>query len=616
MYHTLNPEQKEAVFHREGHILVVAGPGSGKTHTITMRISHLIDKGIKPEEIVAITFTTRAAREMTERLRRYGFYREGLFVGTIHALGKKVIEEEGLRVSLVDRTELLKLLRSLFTDRKIEEIFESLCLYRNTCRVSSDKELQEIYQRYTEVLQERGLSDFEHLLEIPLTLMSRPEGCALQRRVKEIIVDEFQDINPLQYEFIKALSRKGARVFAVGDDDQAIYSFRGGNALSLQEFMKDFFPSKLIILRDNYRNPPTILSVAERVVRNNRERIEKDIKSIKHSGKVVTYVSLPDENKEASYIADEIKKRIGGTGYHDLSYTSTQRSLSDIAILVRINAMIPPIKKALQERGIPCRTIEQKGVLEYESIRVILDYVSFLLCPENDEALKRIINIPKRGVGEKTLHVLTEKAHLSGLSLIKVIERDKNLNENFKKFIQFIENIRQNYFGNIFDIIKGTVELLGLMDYYKREEEVIEALMEIAYGFKYLGVEEGFRRVKEELAFLRGEDLYSSGAEAVYIMTMHASKGLEFPVVFIAGLEDGIVPLSMDGRETNEEEERRLLYVAMTRAGEELVLTSSRRRFLFGRLRYTKRTPLLDISGNIKEVDIRDDRKVFQKSLF
>jgi DNA helicase-2/ATP-dependent DNA helicase PcrA len=154
------------------------------------------------------------------------------------------------------------------------------------------------------------------------------------------------------------------------------------------------------------------------------------------------------------------------------------------------------------------------------------------------------------------------------------------------------------------------------MDYYKREEEVIEALMEIAYGFKYLGVEEGFRRVKEELAFLRGEDLYSSGAEAVYIMTMHASKGLEFPVVFIAGLEDGIVPLSMDGRETNEEEERRLLYVAMTRAGEELVLTSSRRRFLFGRLRYTKRTPLLDISGNIKEVDIRDDRKVFQKSLF
>jgi|Deesub1362B_J571_1020462.scaffolds.fasta_scaffold00104_50 DNA helicase-2/ATP-dependent DNA helicase PcrA len=614
MYHTLNSEQKEVVFQEEGHLLVVAGPGSGKTHTITMRIAHLIDKGIEPEEIVAITFTTRAAREMIERLKRYGFYREKLFVGTIHALGKRIMEEEGIKVTLVNRTEALTLLRSLLTDQNVDKIFDNLCMHRNILRLSSDIKLQEIYYTYTEILKQKGLYDFEHLLEIPIALMNRPEGSALQRRVKEIIVDEFQDINPLQYEFIRVLSKKGARVLAVGDDDQAIYSFRGANAESLQAFIKDFSPSK-VVLKDNYRNPPTILTVAEKVVKCNTKRIEKDIRSTKDSGCVVTYVSLIDESKEASYIADEIRKRLGGTGYHNLSYTSTRRSLSDIAILVRINALISPIKKALDRAGIPCRSIEQKALLEYESVKAILNYLSFILY-HDEEALKRVMNIPKRGIGEKTLSSLIEKANSLKISLIEMIERNKNLSKNFKEFIQFIENIKINYSNNIFSMVKGIIELLGFMDYYKGERVAIEALMEVAYGVQSLDLEEGFRRIRDELVFLRGEDLYRAGSEAVYILTMHASKGLEFPVVFIAGLENGIVPLKMEGRETDEEEERRLLYVAMTRASEELILTSSRRRFLFGTCRHSEKTPLIEINGNIKEVNISEEKKVFQKSLF
>jgi len=614
MYNLLNPDQKKAVFYKDNHLLVLAGPGSGKTQTIIMRICHLLEIGVKEDSIVAITFTNRASNEMLNRLKSLEFYRKELFIGTIHKLGKKIIQEElNYNLKLVNYKEALKILKNMLLHENADIILQEISKVRNFF-LKPSKEINFILKRYIEMLRKNDFMDIDDLLAIPTNIMNQTK---LQKRLKHIIVDEFQDLNPLQYEFIKSLASAGAYVFAVGDDDQSIYSFKGISAIGFKRFSKDFSPSKTVILRQNYRNPKLILSAALHLINKNKNRIPKELFSKKDDENVpISVISLPNEKKEGEFIANTIKKRIGGTGYHDSFISTTSLSFSDFVILVRINAIIPPIKKALEDFGIPCKTILHKSLLDYESVQIVIAYIKVIIFPEDNESLKKIINIPPRGIGEKTFQKLIEKSEKENISFIKVVKKEANKNKKLNIFCKKLQSLKYSQ-DSLYDLINMVIKEFKLDIFYKKEQESLDKLLKISFGLKEKNLCKALNRLQEELIFYKQEDFYEPSAEVVYIMSIHAAKGLEFPIVFIAGAEDNILPLKIGNKESLIEEERRIMYVAMTRAKKELIITYCRERKLFGKKRFHHPSPFIDFHTNLKnEIFIKTDKKIIQQKMF
>ena len=510
----LNEPQKQAVTAAAVPLLVVAGPGTGKTLTIVRRIAWLVHQGVNPANILAVTFTNRAAREMSERTGALlGDQTRDVFIGTFHLLGLRILRETlGSDLTLLGREEQTDLLKPLVGDssRKARTAAERISRIKNGAE-KADKETRGLMERYQTALRDRKAFDFDDLILTPVELLADPAVLSRYRnRFRYLIIDEYQDINPLQYRLIKLIAEDGGGLCAVGDPDQAIYAFRGSDLRNFLDFEQDFPKARRITLSENYRSSGAIVQASGSMIRNNRARLDKNVNAVRDQGARLTVLSLPDEQTEAAAIAGEIEGRMGGTSHYRI-YTGAgtgsqdgSYGFSDFAVIYRTNAQAKVIEEAFNAAGIPCQVLGRGGTRQNK---------------ERDEMIAYLRSV----IGEDGPGTLVD--------------------------------------GNA------------------------DKLLTLA-------------------------DQYDPRADAVALMTMHMAKGLEFRVVFIAGAEDGLVPYTLMKEVCDIEEERRLFYVGMTRAKDELFLLHSRIRFLYGR----KLTPepslfLGEIPSELKDNKLVPDRK-------
>ncbi|MCX8110970.1 MAG: ATP-dependent helicase [Syntrophorhabdaceae bacterium] len=509
----LNKAQIKAVTHTEGPLLVVAGPGTGKTHTIVRRIAYLLDIGVKPHEILAITFTNRAAREMRERTEAFtGQKGIGISIVTFHMFGLNMLRHiTGREFTLIGRDEQVEILKDL-TGGRVKDGLDALDKISKIKNLFDEKGMENnsIYQRYQAILRDMNALDLDDLILLPVELLTRDEKAwSYGEMFRYIMIDEYQDINPSQYRLIKALSRFTWNICAVGDSDQAIYAFRGADVENFLNFERDFHGAEVVVLDENYRSSGIILEASQNLIKNNTKRIKKDIHAIREIENIpIKLISTYDERAEAEAIVREIENRIGAISHFHImqakqsyDYGEGSYRFSDFAILYRTNSQSRKLKEAFVEAGIPFKVI---GDTDSRVLKQI------------EERLKNRLNDISHG---STLESILEEAFSS-------VEDD---------------------------------ELTGL----KRN---------LIFAYRDLPVVEGLSRVIDELSLFTSPDAFDPEADAVHLMTLHMSKGLEFKVVFIAGVEDGIIPYRLSQRDGDDEEERRLFYVGMTRARDELCL--------------------------------------------
>jgi DNA helicase II / ATP-dependent DNA helicase PcrA len=507
----LNQAQQEAVRADSGPVLVVAGPGTGKTLTIIRRIAHLINQAVEPTSIAAVTFTNRAAREMRERATALlGDVSENIFIGTLHLLGLRILQEVlPDRFVIFDREEQIGLLKGLTKgsgltpDEAADKISRAKGLIEDT-----DDGIRGIYDAYQSSLSNNGALDFDDLIAKPLELFQDQYLLAKYRdRVKHIIVDEYQDINPAQYRLLSLLAGESGNICAVGDSDQAIYAFRGADVRNFMNFEEHFSQAQRITLRDSYRSTGTILKASDIMIRNNAARIEKVIRPIKGGGSRITLVSVPDERSEGDIVVGEIEARIGGSSHYSLmrshsrgDFAGASYCFSDFAVIYRTNAQAKALEEAFTELGIPCQIVgKKKGRKRTEAADIVARFKSSGQVPQD------------------SIEALCAELGFADRSIFETSDRE----------------------GRLTDLINM-------------------------------------------LCLLTPADDFDPRGEAVTLMTLHMAKGLEFRVVFIAGVEDGLMPYTLARRPADIEEERRLLYVGMTRAQEELFLLHARNRTVYG----------------------------------
>ncbi|MBI5407818.1 MAG: UvrD-helicase domain-containing protein [Nitrospirae bacterium] len=550
IFHDLNESQRQAVTTTEGPVLVVAGPGTGKTLTIVRRIAYLIQQGAKQENILAVTFTNRAAREMKGRVNALlGSGADKIFIGTFHLLGLKIIRDNLTdEFILYNRDEQTKLVKALFKDsgmnaRQAADRISRIKSFTedsydpsesplveggiinpplkkglgSRCREALQREaggfseqIKRVYGLYQSALAKNSAFDFDDLILKPIEMFGNADSCHFEtlkrvqgdiadndnallkkyrERFKYIIVDEYQDINPAQYRLLRLLAGSDGRICAVGDPDQAIYSFRGADVEHFLNFTKDFGGARTITLTDNYRSTGVILNASGAMIKNNLKRIDKELRPAGESGSPLNIISAPDDKAEGRIIVSEIEKRIGGTSHFKLinkkaadEFSGQSYRFSDFAVIFRTNAQARAIEEAFIESGIPYQVIGKGNSIQKKELEETVSYLRSILKPENPP-------IPPFAKGGLTAN----------------------------------------------------------------EEKLLTAA-----------------------------DFYDPKAEAVTLMTMHTAKGLEFKVVFIAGVEDGLIPFTLNKEDVDIEEERRLFYVGMTRAKDELFLIHARNRFIYG----------------------------------
>jgi superfamily I DNA/RNA helicase len=549
----LNEAQKEAVLATNRHALVVAGPGTGKTLTIVRRIAYLIQQGTSPAHILAVTFTNRAAREMRERI--VALIRDpaaGMFIGTFHLLGLKIMRECGMQPRICTRDEQVSVLASITgrSPKAARQTAERISRVKNLVEIP-DAEIERVIDAYQETLRQEGMCDFDDLCVTPVSLFDT--NLAARRcseAVEHIIVDEYQDISPLQYQLLRRLLGDTASMCAVGDSDQAIYGFRGADMGNFLSFRKDFPDAALIVLSENYRSTVTITGAANAVIRNNCQRIDKDLRASREEGKPITILSAADARAEAEAVAREIETRIGGTSHYRLAGTKTSVdfseasfSFSDFAVLFRTNAQARVFQDALSAWGIPCQVAGDKG---FYQTRTLVERLKSELgsIPENSDSFD-----------------------LQGY--LKAVEKDTGLSDSDSALLQ-----------------------------------------NLAAVYHHLPAREAVIAIIDELALFSAGDAFDPRADAVLIMTLHTAKGLEFKVVFLAGAEQGLIPFTLAGKEADLEEERRLFYVGMTRAKEELLLLHARSRFLYGQRLSGAPSPFLsEIPPHLIKVRSITDKK-------
>ncbi len=549
----LNEAQKEAVLATDRHTLIVAGPGTGKTLTIVRRIAHLIKQGISPEFICAVTFTTRAAREMRERIvTLVGSPFDGMFIGTFHLLGLKIMRGSGMEPAICTRDEQVALLESItgISAKAARQTAERISRIKNLVE-KPDGEIQRIVDAYQGALEQRGMCDFDDLIGIPVNLFdSSPETCHYREAVRHIIVDVYQDISPVQYRLLRRLLRDTARICAVGDSDQAIYGFRGADMGNFLSFREDFPDAATIVLSENYRSTAVVTKAACAVVRNNCHRIDKDVRANREEGKQITVVSVADERAEAEAIAREIEARMGGTSHYRLAgmktsvdFSENTFSFSDFAVLFRTNAQARAFRDVFSAWGIPCQVVGEKGLLQATAL----------------------------------------------------IDRLKGQ----------LTNLRDSFLG--FDL-QGFLKVIEEEVSFSDPEKVLFRYLATVHG--HLPAREALTAIIDELVVFSATDVFDPRADAVPLMTLHTAKGLEFKIVFLAGVEEGLIPFTFGGKDTDIEEERRLFYVGMTRAKDELLLLHARSRFLYGQRLIGAPSPFLsEIPNRLIMVKDTGDKK-------
>jgi DNA helicase-2/ATP-dependent DNA helicase PcrA len=621
----LNPVQQQAVLETEGPLLVFAGAGSGKTRVLTYRIAYLVqEKGIPPWNILAVTFTNKAADEMRERVERLlGQSARGMWVSTFHSACARIlrqhIEPLGFKRNFViyddqDQERHLKtVMKELDLDFKIfhpRAVQSAIDRLKNN-GVTADqyqpspynifqKRLALIYQRYQEDLRRNNGLDFGDLLLFVTLLFRRfPEILrSFQERCRYVMVDEFQDTNLIQYHLIQQLIERHRNICVVGDDDQSIYRWRGAEVGNILNFGKDFPETKVITLEQNYRSTQHILDAANHMVRKNRSRKEKVLWTENPPGNLLGLYVAEDEEGEARFVVKKILEETRRSSQTDF-FEKSGRPYRDIAVFYRINAQSRAIEDELVKQQIPYTVVGGMKFYERKEVKDILAYLKLITNPSDGLSLKRVINVPPRGIGEKTLEKVEAYSREKGLSLYEGMKQA--LKENgfpsaaqakMGEFIGLMEELRQEV--NNLSLGRLGLDLINKTGYLRRLKEEgtdeafsrmenIEELINVMTEFEQEGEEGTLDRFLDKVSLVTDVDLYEDKVNRVSLMTLHCAKGLEFPVVFIVGLEEGLLPHHRRGDEIEDlEEERRLCYVGITRAKEELFLSRAERRSTFG----------------------------------
>ena len=589
----LNPAQKEAVETLSGPVLILAGAGSGKTKTLTHRIANLIANGVLPSEILALTFTNKAAREMRERLARL-LDRENSFnfmpwMGTFHAICVKILRIEAENVGLDknfviydtdDRLALIKrAMKALdISDKRVKPKAAEAAISKAKnegkdpdemladAYYPNQRDIAAIYEKYEDMRQKADAVDFDDLLLYVARMLKNRKDIREKwsKRFRHILIDEYQDTNHIQYQIVKLLVNDDRNICCVGDDWQSIYSWRGADFTNILNFERDFPGAKVIKLEQNYRSTQNILDAAQKVITKNVQRSDKVLFTDAGKGAPITIQQARDEQDEARWVAMTIKK--------------LRRPLSDYAVLYRTNAQSQAFEKAFMDYRIPYKLVGGVRFYDRKEIKDIVAYLHLIVNPRDIISLTRVINVPARGIGEKSVQKILS-GDISGLTAKSAAA--------YEKFVQVLAYLREKNADGAApaDLIE---ELLRKIDYrgYLNDGDALKA-EERNENLTVLVGEAGQYETLDE--FLADAALMSSsdeeaGKDAVTLMTLHAAKGLEFPVVFLVGLEEGLLPhvRSMDESAEDVEEERRLTYVGMTRAMQELFLSFANSRFMFG----------------------------------
>ncbi len=620
--HALNPAQREAVEHVHGPLLVLAGAGSGKTRVLTARIAALIDRhGVPPQRIFAVTFTNKAAGEMKERIGRL-LQRDpsGLWIGTFHSLSARLLRREahllgfGRQFTIYDEDDRLSLIRrlmeqrghstKLFPPRAVQSIISSAknrmtppselaagASFDRLAQVAAD-----VYEAMGPALRAANAMDFDDLLLHPLELFRRhPDRLrAYQDRFSFLLVDEFQDTNRAQYELIRLLGAHG-NVCAVGDDDQSIYGWRGADVRNMQDFLRDFPGARLVRLEENYRSTQVVLDAANGVIAENKGRIGKTLTTRRKGGETVTVLAAADERDEAEWIVRELQRRSAGGDWR----------YGEMAVLYRTNAQSRALEEAFRRAGVPYRLVGAISFYERREVKDLLAYLRLVANPADDEAFLRAIAIPRRGLGETSLATLGRSADAWSHPLLetarmadRVPELRPNVREAFRSFAGLIDGLaaRASRLAPA-DVLEQVVHAVGYESVLLAEgpegadrwENVRELIASAANWSEEVTDEADgtpLERFLAEAALLAAADTVVGREDGVTMMTLHTAKGLEWPVVALTGMEQGLFPLARAEEQLDGlEEERRLCYVGLTRAKDKLYLSWARARRRGGELR-------------------------------
>ncbi len=609
---SLNNEQAHAVTTTEGPLLVLAGAGTGKTRVLTTRVAYILNQQLAfPSQILAVTFTNKAAKEMQHRIDAMaGGASAGLWIGTFHSICLKIIRknftEAGLRqdFSIINQDDQLRLLKDIMKSMKIDEKATSPKMIQAVINRWKDRALlpadvidgdtaSQVYEVYQKRCEELNIIDFGDLILKTITLFKTHADILAEyhRRFKYILVDEYQDTNVAQYLWLRLLAQQRHNICCVGDDDQSIYGWRGAEVGNILRFEKDYDGAQIIRLETNYRSTPDILAAADAVIANNENRLGKTLRAHHKHGSKIKLVSLWDDRVEANYIADEI----------EALQQIKKESLEKMAILVRAGYQTRAFEECFLKRAIPYRILGGLRFYERLEIRDAIAYIRATISQENDLALERIINVPKRGLGDKTIDDLKAQGRANGISLNAAIRRAienktlkpkihdtlSNLIANFDSWKNDFMNENDENYSHV-DVVEKMLNESGYIAMWEGEK-TIEAKGRVENLKELLSALSQFKDISE---FLEHVSLVSDSDDAVQgemisIMTIHGAKGLEFENIFLPGWEEGLFPsqqtLDESGRE-GLEEERRLAYVAITRAKTRLTISFSSSRMVFGNI--------------------------------
>jgi len=641
----LNPQQQAAVRHPGGPLLVLAGAGSGKTRVLTARIAYLIqERGVAPQKIFAVTFTNRAAGEMRSRVAALlGADPKGLWIGTFHSLSARLLRREaahlgfGPNFTIYDQDDSESFIKRLLEQRGLSPkanppraIHAVISSAKNRMLLAEELGAQaesplervaaEIYAQLGPALRQANAMDFDDLLLHPLALFrEHPERLAYwQQRFQHVLVDEFQDTNAAQYRLVKLLAAGHTNLCVVGDDDQAIYGWRGADVRHMLSFQQDFPAATLIKLEQNYRSTQVILDAANGVIAENARRLGKTLFTATQGGEPVTLLTAADERDEAEWLAAELARRAAEA---DVPYEG-------MAILYRTNAQSRPLEEAFRFRGIPYRLVGAVSFYERREVKDVLAYLRLIANPADDEAFVRVVNVPRRGIGDASLSQLLRTAAQWGKPLLetaraadRVADLRPNVREAFQALARLIADLRARYGdADPATVLERTIATVGYGQYLADEgpegierlenvQELIAGAAEWAETAADEGEEAGdevgeggagkgaslIERYLTQAALVTSADQGTGDPTGVTLMTVHMAKGLEWPVVTLAGLEDGLFPLARAAGEPGGlEEERRLCYVGLTRAREKLYLSWARTRYRNGRLEMSESSRFLE----------------------
>ncbi len=625
----LNEQQRKAVTHSGGPLLIVAGAGSGKTRVLTYRIAYLIDQGMAdPGEILALTFTNKAAREMKDRIQNLiGDSAPRLWMGTFHSVFSKILRFEAEKIgfdsnySIYDTNDSQNLIKQILrennydpkdirprtlhrriSDSKNELVHPDQYLERFV-HSTLDDITAKIYKIYATRLKQNNAMDFDDLLIKPIELFNKHPDVLekYQDRFKHILIDEYQDTNRAQYTVTKMLADKYQNICVVGDDAQSIYSFRGADITNILNFKNDYEKAVEIPLEQNYRSTKAILKAADSIIKKNEGQLDKTLWTDNDTGDMITLLENYDERDEANRVANYINELKARRGYN----------FNDFAILYRTNYQSRIFEETLRRKRVPYQLVGGLSFYQRKEVKDILAYLTLLVNPHDDTNLIRIINEPSRGIGNKSLNDLTSRARQTGQSLWQILENVekadlyKPAENSVKQFVAMMKELKTDVNNGkpLPDVVKKLLDKSGYMKSLveenspksmSRRENILELENAISY-FQKNNKNPNLSSFLQEISLITDTDKYDEEKPAVTLMTVHAAKGLEFPVVFAVGLEEDLFPIGgRDGDEANIEEERRLFYVAITRAEKELFFSYSRSRYKFGEEKAMMRSRFLD----------------------